>query len=52
MSLWKVDDVATAELMSVFYKLRDGKNNLQAFREKRKYNCAKIIPSHFTGALL
>ncbi len=33
MSLWKVDDAATAELMSAFYKLRNGKNNLEAFRE-------------------
>ncbi len=33
MSLWKVDDEATAKLMSTFYKLRGSKNNLEAFRE-------------------
>ncbi|MBI3481448.1 MAG: CHAT domain-containing protein [Bacteroidetes bacterium] len=33
MSLWKVDDAATAKLMSSFYQLRSGKKNQEAFRE-------------------
>jgi len=33
MSLWKVDDAATAELMSSFYELWTGTDNPEAFRE-------------------
>ncbi len=46
MSLWKVDDEATAKLMSAFYGLRSGKSNLEAFREAQ-IELRKTYPEPF-----
>jgi CHAT domain-containing protein len=46
MSLWKVDDEATAKLMATFYQLRSEKGNVAAFREAQ-IKLREIYPEPF-----
>ena len=53
MSLWQVDDAATQELMSRFYKRwMDGANKFQAFQETQKEMKQKYEIPYFWGAFI
>ena len=52
MSLWKVDDAATAELMGGFYKLRNDKSNLEAFKAAQIDLRKKYPEPYYWGAFI
>ncbi|HWA35176.1 MAG TPA: CHAT domain-containing protein [Cyclobacteriaceae bacterium] len=52
MSLWKVDDTATADLMSSFYELWTGKDNPSAFREAQIKLRQKYPQPFYWGAFV
>ena len=53
MSLWQVDDAATQELMSSFYKRwMDGADKFQAFQETQKEMKQKYEFPYFWGAFI
>lgn len=52
MSLWKVDDAATAELMSTFYKNRSTASNLVAFRNAEMALRKKYPEPYYWGAFI
>jgi CHAT domain-containing protein len=51
MSLWKVDDRATAELMTAFYeRWLSGKNKQEAFKEAQAQVRAKYSAPYYWAA--
>ncbi len=52
MSLWKVDDVATAELMTSFYRQWTGKNNTNDFRKAQISLRLKYPQPFYWGAFV
>jgi CHAT domain-containing protein len=52
MSLWKVDDEATASLMTSFYHLRLKMGNLEAFREAQIQLRRKYPEPYYWGAFV
>jgi CHAT domain-containing protein len=52
MSLWKVDDAATAELMAEFYKNRSMASNLVAFRQAEVALRKKYPEPYYWGAFI
>lgn len=52
MSLWKVDDAATAELMAEFYKNRQTGANLTAFRKAELTLRKKYPEPYYWGAFI
>ena len=53
MSLWKVDDAATQELMTVFYsEMVKSTNRLEAFRTAQKQLRSKYPDPYFWGAFV
>jgi CHAT domain-containing protein/tetratricopeptide (TPR) repeat protein len=52
MSLWKVDDTATADLMSSFYELWTGKDNPSSFREAQIKLRQKYAQPFYWGAFV
>jgi CHAT domain-containing protein len=52
MSLWKVDDAATADLMSAFYMARQQLSNSSAFRDAQIKLREKYPQPYFWGAFI
>jgi CHAT domain-containing protein len=52
MSLWKVDDEATSQMMSGFYQAWDGTDNLRAFRETQLALRSKYRHPFYWGAFI
>ncbi|MBS1977165.1 MAG: CHAT domain-containing protein [Bacteroidetes bacterium] len=52
MSLWKVDDAATADLMTTFYKSWTGTDNTREFREAQRALRKKYPQPFYWGAFV
>jgi CHAT domain-containing protein/tetratricopeptide (TPR) repeat protein len=52
MSLWKVDDAATADLMSAFYQARPSSSNLTAFHQAQVELRKKYPQPYYWGAFI